>query len=185
MPISTIYNYTEESENNLDYDSQYRDKVFMVWYSNGKPTPNRLKNLVNKEIGADTVTNRTPNLTTLVRWIEGEFSERALSLDQEVERQLQEQLVQQKVEMLHRHAEIAKAMQATAMSYLEEHGLGNARNALVALTEGLRIERESVGVLPFFEKIGDLSDDALVNELKRLVSKTPVTFEPIDKLDEQ
>ena len=177
MPITTLHEYVEVVDGNVGFASQYKDDVFLLWYSAGKPLIPRLRALITEELGVDPKNNRIPDTTTVKRRIDEEFRARAVALDQEVDHQLQEQVVQQKVEMLQRHAQIARTMQETALAYLEEHGLGSSRNALVALTEGLKIERESVGIIPFFEKISDLSDDALMSELKRLVSKSPVTFE--------
>lgn len=177
MPITSIHEYAETGDGCVGFSSHYKDDAFLLWYSSGKPSIPRLRALITDELGVDPTNNRIPNVTTVTRWMDEEFRSRADVLDQEVDNKLQEQVVQQKVEMLQRHALIARTMQETALAYLEEHGLGSSRNALVALTEGLKIERESVGIIPFFEKISDLSDDALMSELKRLVSKSPVTFE--------
>lgn len=179
MPITTLTNYTEDG-NNMVFDSRYKDSVFLLWYSSGKPPIVRLRGIINSELGVDTIAGRIPGIDTLRNWIEKEFTERALSLDQEVDRQMQEQVVQQKVEMLRRHAEIAKTMQSQALDYLSENGLGNSKNALAALINGLKIERDSVGVIPFFEKLGDMSDDALMLQLQKLASKTPVSIEAFD-----
>jgi hypothetical protein len=183
MPITTLHNYLESGEN-IEFDSRYKDNVFLLWYSSGKPTVARLRGIISDELGVDPTTKRIPFVNTLATWVDSDFKERAEALDQEVERQMQEQVVKQKVEMLQRHAQIAKTMQAQAVKYLTEHDLGNARNAITALTEGLRLERESVGVIPYFDKISDLSDDALMTELKRLVSKTPVSFGQVSNDEE-
>ena len=52
------------------------------------------------------------------------------------------------------------------------------------LVEGLRIERESVGIPEMFEKMQDKSDQELLEEVQKLIETNKVEFEMIDYGDE-
>jgi hypothetical protein len=172
---------SEHSPHKDQFPETYRETVFMVWYSKGKPRPKVLWNMIEP----DPMLGAKPSSTVLSEWLKN-FREKASSLDTKVAEEVNTKLVADKVAMLERHASVAREMQETGLEYLKTHDLGGARNAITMVVEGLRIERESVGAPRIAQRVLDMSDDELVQELRVLVKETTVTHSlpnPEDVID--
>ena len=76
--------------------------------------------------------------------------------------------------MLNTHAEVGKDLYKMGMEYLKENGLGNSRNALSAVVEGLRIERESSGTTVKFAELDKMSDEELLEQLSNIVQGSKI-----------
>jgi hypothetical protein len=165
------------SQGRHTYTNEYKNTVFMSWYSLGKPGGLKL----HENIEIDVLTNGKPSIPLLRNWIENDFKERAIFMDSQVAKELEEHMVKDKVEMLDRHAKVGVALQDKAMKYINEHeDEMKIPFALKALVEGVRIERESRGVASALEKMLDKSDDDLLKEVIALVNKSPAEFEQIE-----
>lgn len=163
-----------------NFTSAYIDAVFTIWYSMGKPSASRLRKRLPDpaEFGIPT---GYPSENTLVEWRDHHFLERAAQLDEEVSRQLSERLISEKVAMLNAHAAVASEMQQMALDFL--HANPDKLNAMVALrmlVEGVRIERESVGIPRSLEKLSEKSDDDLLKQIEDMLLRTPPTFEQLE-----
>lgn len=120
-----------------------------------------------------------PTQSTLYAWINtNEWNERGNELDQKVMNTLDATLIQEKVEMLHRHTQVAEKMQSLAVDAIEKHLIEErdpewltASSAIRLLTEGIRIERESRGIPGMLEKISKRSDEDLLEDIKKLTEK--------------
>jgi hypothetical protein len=152
-------------------------KAFIIWYNAGKPTMGRFKKLLEENFPE---WEEVPSTYILNRWITEIFTPRAFDMDEEVARSLEVRLIKDKVEMFQRHAKMARDLQNMAIEFLEENGLGNSRNAVTALVEALKIERESVGMDRLLEKITNKTDEELLNDLKSLVRGPIVSMEAND-----
>jgi len=160
------------------FSSQYREKIFYIWYNHGKPGSMNLLPFITPEIDE---WGRIPGKYALDSWIEDEFFPRAIQLDTEIKKQLDALLVAEKVEMLKRHADVGLRMQDMAIEYLNENREElSAPAAVRLLVEGIRIERESRGIPAALDKIRDMSDEKLMDQIKEIVTSTGVTLEDID-----
>jgi len=163
------------------YPPGYKDQIFTLWYSMGKPIARVLyfKVPVYEEFGTK------PPIDTIQDWTWSiEFKERAAILDEQVMAQINLKMVAEKVEMLNRHAVIGSAMQDMAMAYLKEHetelGIGSSVRLLVA---GVEIERNSRGIATTFEKFDKMSDSQLNAEIQKIIERAPVELMPGEIMD--
>jgi hypothetical protein len=161
-----------------NFSSQYREKIFYVWYNHGKPGSMSLLPFITPEMDE---WERLPSKYSLDVWIEDEFVPRAAQLDSEIKKQLDAQLIAEKVEMLRRHADVGLKMQDMAIEYLNENREElSAPAAVRLLVEGIRIERESRGIPAALDKIRDMSDEKLMEQIKEIVTSSNVTLEDIN-----
>ena len=159
------------------FSDGYKMSVFELWYRVGKPNPKNLYNFVE----ADPISGNRPSVTILTSWVKNDFYEQAERLDIQVASQMEGQLIQEKVQMLKQHTDIGIRMQNMSMEYLEDHKEDlKVPNAVRMLVEGIRIERESRGIPQMLEKMVSRSDEELLKELQDIVTKTPVTIEPVE-----
>ena len=115
-----------------------------------------------------------PVVDTVGIWIRDIFRPRAEDLDKRLAQELEGRLVQEKVEMLYRHAEIGRKMQKKAMDCLDgidPEDLG-ANAAVRLLVEGTRIERDSVGLPQAIEKMINASDEDLLNRVQEITKES-------------
>lgn len=160
------------------FSQQYKEKVFYIWYNHGKPGGNPLLPYISPELDD---WGRVPTVSLLSQWITDEFKPRAELLDQKIKDQLESMIISEKVEMLKRHADIGSRMQDMAIEFLNENrDVLSAPAAVRLLVEGIRIERESRGIPAALEKMQEMSDEQLLDEIKELMTSTSVTLEGID-----
>jgi len=158
------------------YPDSYKMEVFKTWYRYGKPPGKKLRDMIPPE----ELSGSIPTSHLLNIWISG-FKEEAEILDEQVKQELEARLVQEKIEMLNRHADLGVKMQDMAYSYLVEHEDElKAPTAIKLLIEGVRIERESKGIPQALDKMLNLPEDKLLSEITALLNKAPVEFEEID-----
>jgi hypothetical protein len=171
MPIAD--RIERELDLNSHFSQDYKIKVFMLWYNHGRPGYAGLIDLVSATLGKD-VNGRIPAQRVITNWVQEEFVTMALDLDEQIARQLETKIVTEKVKMLEEHAKIGHELAEMGLEHLKENGLGNARNALTAVIEGLRIERDSRGISQISEKLAKMSDEQLIEQLTDLVSKSDI-----------
>jgi hypothetical protein len=121
------------------FSDDYQVDVFNIWYNAGKPNNKQLLEL----IGTDKISGLKPSERTLKEWIGTRFVVKALEIDNLVAERIEQELVAQRLGMLQRHAELGMKMQGMGIDYLEEHGVGSARNAITLLVRGVEIEHEA------------------------------------------
>lgn len=159
------------------FSDDYKNVVFMVWWKNSKPTISRLENI----IPADPSTGIKPSKPTIQNWIRDYFIPKAAAMDQEFYEQVQEIAIQEKVEMLQRHSKVAMSMQDLAKDWILEHkDQLTMSSAIRLLIEGVRIERDSKGIPDALQKMAELSDDELLEEVKQILSESGGDFLPND-----
>jgi hypothetical protein len=163
------------------YSEKYKTYVFRFWYNSDK----RGGTWVYKNIPltVDPVTGKELTITTAKNWIFKDFKEYAEFLDSGVMEALDSKLVEERVEMLTRHGEIALEMQDMALDHLRDgdEPMDN-RTALALLTKGIDIEKESKG-LPMKDllRLQDKSDAEVVGLLRDFVAGSDILeIEPHD-----
>ena len=164
----------------LAYTEKYKNQLFEHWFKNGKLGYSKFR-----KIAFPDENGRLPGEPLIQKWIDDEWRGRGEHLDSMVMEQLNAQLVYEKVEMLKRHADDAKWAQEIAIEKLKQMDIEDfTASALIRLwSEGIRIERESIGIPQALEKMSGLSDEQLVKEIEEIVRSSPGTIEQIDDAD--
>ena len=162
------------------YTDDYKNKVFTIWYNEGKPPP---KTLFEKIPPPETNYGVRPSETTLKSWVFSQpWKKRANDLDAGVRQSVDLALIQTKVEMLERHARLGEKMQDMGIEYLEDHKDDITAQAAVRLiVEGVRIQVESMGIPGALAKLTRLPDEQLLEEIKKLIEETPMEDEIINE----
>lgn len=159
----TFHNSQSRIEDGFASDQisdDYRLEAYMIWYNSGKPTGAALQ----KVLKPDPASGIIPARTTVEYWVKNIFVPMALETDEQVADMIQNRIVEQRVEMLDRHAEIGRELQELGLDYLHEHGLKDQRGALMAVIKGVEMERDA-RIVPtdIVKKLAGMSDDKLLD----------------------
>lgn len=149
-------------------------QIFTLWYNSGKPSAERLYSIIITENIKEVLSGEIPTKSTIDRWIKKDFEAKSTFLDNEAMKSIEKSLVGNKIQMLKAHAEIGKELYAMGMDYLREEGLGNSRNALTAIIEGMRIETESSGASVKFNELSKMTDEELLGEFSKIVQGSKI-----------
>jgi hypothetical protein len=171
---------TQGNSTHAQFPADYIQAVFVMWYNAQKPSAN--------EFWAKLRENNPemcPSLRELARWITDDFAYKALELDNKVEAQMDKTLIENKLEMLERQALAGQKMQDMAWAFLDENGLGTAKNAISLLVHGVRIEREARSVPGFMKDLSKKTDSELLDELKDLLAKDDKVIDITDTDDDE
>lgn len=152
------------------YTDEYKDIVFYSWYNAGKCTFDVLYDIIPFP---KTNYGRKPSIQALKAWIKN-FSGRAEELDRGVQKSLDNAMIQSKVEMLKRHAQLGTRMQDIGFGFLTGTADMTAASAVRLLVEGIRVERESIGIPGALELIRNKTDEELMDEVMKLIENTPI-----------
>lgn len=154
-----------------NYSPTYHTDLFYLWYNNQKPNAKLLHQMIPEEWG-----EKKPTQGTLVEWINKEFVPKSRKMDAEFKAQMEGEIVRRKVEMLHRHSEVGRKMQNKAMAFIDSidpEDLGE-HAAVRMLVEGIRIERDSVGLPEALEKLISQSDEELLDRVMKITGESEV-----------
>jgi hypothetical protein len=166
MPIDDdLIEPTKRRELFSHYSDEYKQIAFQIWYSNNRPVPSKLLELLPED-----EMHRRPDVGWVGKWI-ALWGEDADRLDIEVKRVTDIDLVGQRADMLKKQANSGRTLQDMGMSYLLEHGFDKAADALRAVVEGVRVERESRGLGEALDRIFKMDDEALRKELVHLLQR--------------
>jgi len=150
------------------FSSEYKNSVFLEWYNLGRPTLNKFSLIVKPDNWGN-----LPTEVTLRNWIQNDFKEKANLLDKQVEEEMNNRLIQQKIEMLNRHAQVGRNMQTRALEELEKLPSLSEAGSIRLLEFGAKLERESAGIPEMLKDIMKLTDEQLVQKIQDLVIKSP------------
>lgn len=154
------------------YSSDYKNAVFLTWYSHGKCSGQVLSGYIEPDVDGI-----IPSDSTLQTWVHSdEFLNRAAELDSLVRAAIDSQAVSEKVEMLTRHAQTGKTMQDLALAYLKDHADDlKTQTAVRMLVDGIRIERESRGLPSLITEAIDQTDEEIMSSIEKLLSAVEVS----------
>jgi hypothetical protein len=142
----------------------------------GKPAASVLVNSLPDPIDYGIALMR-PSANVLRVWIRTKFKEKAEIFDEEANQRFKESLIAEKVQMLQAHAVAAAELQRMGFNFFQEHP--EKITALVALrlvVEGIRIERESVGIPRTLEKLSEKSDEDLIKQIEEALQHSQANF---------
>ena len=158
-----------------NYSDHYKEQIFWIWYNGGKPSYARLAT----EIPPDDRGNY-PGKLTLIDWANSGWRERAEELDNQVKQEFEKEVVEQKVEMLRKHAALGSEMQDLGLTWLKQNPDKITANAAVRMIkDGWELERASVGVPEALQKMLSQNDEDLLKMIE-----AALTNEDLDLLDE-
>ena len=151
------------------YSDSYKSDLFALWWKNQKPSAKRLWQMIPEDWDMD-----KPSINTVGIWIREIFVPRADILDAKLDQEMEHRLVKEKIEMLYRHAEIGQKIQKKALDCLDTIAPDelSASAAVRLLVEGVRIERDSVGLPQALEKMINASDEDLLNKVQELTKQS-------------
>lgn len=163
MPIAEVTNRLQ------DFSESYKDELFLLWFQNKQPSAQILWQMIPEDWG------HKPSAATIRDWIRERFAPKADALNARMREEMEARMVKEKVEMLYRHAEVGRKMQRKALERLDSipDDELNANASVRLLVEGIRIERDSVGLPQALEKMLDKEDDDLLAEVERLIGDAP------------
>lgn len=162
------------------YPSTYREKVFYTWYNNNRMEPSALIKAI------DSYEGRKPNRQNILEWINQEsWHERADELDQKAIVVMDTDAIQKRVEMMKQHAEIGREMTQKGRDFLKVSGVSSGTEAIRAIVEGTRLERENTGYEAFFMKIATADEETLKKELAKFTEKGDVIDVRPDDIQEE
>lgn len=149
------------------FTEDYKDQVFYLWYENGKSINFNLMELLPVSSNG-----RKPSEVTIKDWArQGDWNTRADGLDGQVARVLDNSIIDKRVAMYQRHAEIGQDMVEMGMEFLKANGIKSDQAALRAIAEGVEIQRQSIGLAEALQKISTMDNDQLTRELQKLLGK--------------
>jgi hypothetical protein len=155
----------------VPYTDAFIEQCFLAWYKNDKPKGMRLREV----LPADEM-GRTPEVVLVNKWKrDRQWDERADEMDLQVQRQLEITAVQERVEMFKRHAVAAREIQDKGLKYLQEHDFDSAASAIRGIVEGVRIERDSVGIPDALLKMAAMNNEQLEKTVNALLSRVSVS----------
>lgn len=167
----------EERIRRTDFTPDYENNIFILWYQRGKPSAQKLLAMIPPDDQG-----YRPTRSTLNNWISEKFMHMATDMDAQVLDKLEDQLIEQKVEMVNRHITIAKEMQETGLEYLrnlDDNDL-TPQVAFRLVVEGIRIESESVGIPSALKKLATMTDEQLTDKVKEMIERSPVEILPLE-----
>lgn len=126
----------------MAYSADYKEQAFEAWYRAGKPSYNAFVSIFRSQKGG-----RGPAKRTFELWAdENDWKGRAAGLDSRALVVAEEQMIEERAEMLTRHRQISVLMQRKGIEFLQEHELQTEHAALRAIEGGVQMERQVRGM---------------------------------------
>ena len=161
MPTPTF----TKSRKRVEFSLIYREAVFNVWYQNECPTIPDLMTIIPPDDDG-----RKPDIVTVNAWSRNDgWQEHADALNAQLSVQTDQMAIEKRMEMFKKHAELGKLMSGKGEDYFKEHAPETATEAIRAITEGTKLERESLGLAEAYDKILNASNEELNSRLKKLL----------------
>lgn len=149
------------------FTDDYKDQIFYHWYDNG-----RIVNFALMEKIPESPNGRKPSEGTIKNWaLQDNWSDRANGMDGQIARAMDNTIIDKRIEMYKHHAQIGQDMVEMGMQFLRENGIKSDQAALRAITDGVDIQRQSIGLAEALSKISTMDNDQLTRELQKLIGK--------------
>lgn len=157
------------------YSVDYIEGAFWEWYGAEQPSAKQLMlSLKNDSNG------NKPSLTTIQLWMkEFNWRDRAAEYNKKAREQVEAEFLNQKTQMLIRHAEEGRTLQVKGMEFLENNEIKSAHAALRAVELGIQIERDATNLEKLIETVTKMDDPKIQSKLESLLNKA--SLRPDDK----
>jgi len=169
----------------LSYSTSYKDEAFYLWYRSSRPSITELqRTLPLDERG------RKPHVSILTNWKNvSNWDAWADGLDAKVSDQLDMTVVEERIQMYKKHAEMGQQMSDKGMEYLNTKGIESDSSAIRAIVEGIGLEGKNRGMAEALTKVFAFSESALDAEIKKLLTSKNgedgiIDLEPSDIVEE-
>jgi hypothetical protein len=149
-----------------NYPVDYKETAFQIWYA-GNRLPLKQVHLQLPEYEGD-----KPSKEVLNQWkVHEAWIDRANLLDDEVRTTMERELVGIRVEMMKRHAEIAKEVIDMALEKLRGSGFDTSASAVQALKVAFEEEKRSRGAEVSLTRLNEMDDDQLTKAFRQLTGQ--------------
>ena len=159
------------------YDQNYIKKCFDAWYLAGRPnTPIGIRRVIPPH-----ESGKTPSLVTIHKWVtQGAWDLWGDEMDARVADLSDENLVQQKVQMLRNHQEQAKKVSQKALNHILDMGFDSSSAAVNAFFKGLEEQRKTAGFSDLLEKLEKMTNNQVEQEIIALLNRASDNDQIID-----
>lgn len=156
----------DEIAHNLIYSNAYKDQAFYIWYRASRPSMVELQKIIPLDEN-----NRKPHSNVLTNWKEAfAWNMWADSLDAKISDQLDMTVVEERVQMYKKHAEMGQQMAEKGMDYINTQGLDSDSAAIRAIVEGITIEGKNRGLADALSRVFSMSEKEIDVELKKMLT---------------
>lgn len=148
-----------------NFSEEYIDNVFYKWHGGDRVISQAFINQLEPDLNG-----QSPTRESIIRWRDSRgWGERADALDAEISVRKDQEIIDLRMEMFKKHAEIGGKLVQEGLLYLQTNGVENSASAIRAIDLGLNTERISTGLAEVYVKISKMSDDALTKEIQKLI----------------
>lgn len=150
----------------LDYSDAYRDSVFYIWYQNSRIAFIELEKIIPLD-----ERNRKPRYQTLQKWcLAHNWHMWADGLDAKASEQMDMTVVEDRVQMYRKHAEMGQNLAQKGMEFIEKDGISSDSAAIRAIVEGIEIEGKNRGLADALSRVFAMNEKELDAELKKILT---------------
>lgn len=150
------------------YTQAYRETVYSIWVINNRPSIAALSDLIEPD-----ERGMKPSGITMNNWkTEGAWEDRANIVDVEIQQTTDRKLVEIRMEMMKRHAELSKELSEKAFEYLNTVGFDSSASAVSALFKSFDEEKKSRGMEVALTQVFSMTDEDLQKTMNRLLSRS-------------
>lgn len=114
-------------------------EAFEVWYANERNGEASYRILRNK--GGPRTSATIYNWERIYEWDARADERDALALEK-----LQKKAIEERAKRIEQHANLGKLLQSKGGKYLQMYTLGDGNQAIRAITEGVKMERQALGI---------------------------------------
>ena len=154
-----------EHKKTIKFAQEYKWAMFQDWYNQGRPSVFKFYPYVVPDENGN-----KPTEVTVRNWIQEDFRERADLLDKQVTDEMNKRLIEVKIEMLNRHAQIAVELENKALESLRQLEKLSEAGSIRLLELGIKVEQGSRGIPEMLDKMRKLSDDDLLKQIQELAT---------------
>ena len=159
------------------YNQNYIKKCFDAWYLAGRPnTPTGIRRIIPEH-----ESGKKPSTRTIYYWsVNGSWDLWADEMDARVAVLADENLVQQKAQMLRVHQEQAKEVSLKALEHIRKDGFDSSSSAVQAFFRGLEEQRKTAGFSDLLERLEKMTNNQVEQEIIALLNRASDNDQIID-----
>jgi hypothetical protein len=155
-----------EIAHNLIYSNAYKDQAFYMWYRSSRPSMVELQKIMPMDENG-----RKPHSHVLTNWKHAfAWDTWADGLDAKISDQLDMTVVEERVQMYKKHAEMGQQLADRGMEYINKNGVETDNAAIRAIVEGIGIEGKNRGLADALSRVFSMSEKEIDVELKKLLT---------------
>jgi hypothetical protein len=148
-----------------EYLDSYIDDCFTLYYENDR----KIGDIFISKLPL-TTDGRRPSKSSVLGWERTHgWVERADALDAEVSRKADTEIINRRMKMFEKHEFVGTQLMEKGLAYLEENGITSDASAIRAIDLGITTRIASTGMAETYVKISKMSNDALSEELQKLL----------------